>query len=303
MVNQRALLALPSLLAVLGSSASPLIARQAITALSTSQISTFKPFSFFAAAAYCDPSTTKAWNCGLNCQSNADFITTASGGDGDAVQFWYVGFSPSQKTVIVAHQGTDTSEFEALLTDSEFVLEPLDSSLFPGVSSSIETHNGFAAEQAKTATTILSAVQTTLTAHSVNSVTLVGHSLGAAISLLDSIYLPLHLPSGTTFRSVLYGLPRVGNPAFADYVDAHASVTHINNKEDVVPILPGKFLGFAHPNGEVHIQDSGAWDVCPGHDNSDDRCSTGDVGNIFEGSISDHDGPYDGVEMGGSGCS
>lgn len=68
-----------------------------------------------------------------------------------------------------------------------------------------------------------------------------------------------------------YGLPRVGNQAFADYVDQHitvlnggAGLVRINNKEDPVPILPGMFLGFHHPSGEIHIQDSGAWDACPG---------------------------------------
>ena len=117
---------------------------------------------------------------------------------------------------------------------------------------------------------------------------MVGHSLGAAISLLDSVYLPLHI-SGVTFKSVLYGLPRVrhlpplravlhtlisetfslslqvGNQDFANYVDAHvSSVTHINNEEDPVPILPGMFLGFHHPSGEVHITDAGVWESCPG---------------------------------------
>ena len=34
-------------------------------------------------------------------------------------------------------------------------------------------------------------------------------SLGAAIALLDSIYLPLHLPPSAEFRTIGYGLPRV----------------------------------------------------------------------------------------------
>ena len=38
--------------------------RQAITLLAASQISTFKPFTFFASTAYCNPSNTLAWNCG-----------------------------------------------------------------------------------------------------------------------------------------------------------------------------------------------------------------------------------------------
>ena len=38
--------------------------RQAITTLTTAQITAFKPFTFFASTAYCQPSATLAWNCG-----------------------------------------------------------------------------------------------------------------------------------------------------------------------------------------------------------------------------------------------
>ncbi|KAF4612438.1 hypothetical protein D9613_004374 [Agrocybe pediades] len=271
--------------------------RQSITALTSSQISAFKPFTFFASTAYCQPANTLAWNCGANCNANADFIPTASGGDGSSVQFWYVGFSPSQGSVIVAHQGTDTSQIEADLTDAEAILTNFDTTLFPGISSSVEGHDGFLKEQAKTANTILAAVKTTIAAHGATKVTVVGHSLGGALALLDGVFLPLHI-SGVTFRTITYGMPRVGNQAFADYVDSHISLTHINNKEDLVPILPGRFLGFHHPSGEVHIMDNNQWVSCPGQDNTSTECSTGDVPNIFDGSTGDHDGPYDGVTMG-----
>ncbi|KIJ93133.1 hypothetical protein K443DRAFT_646862 [Laccaria amethystina LaAM-08-1] len=276
-----------------------LVKRQAITPLTAAQISTFKPFTFFASTAYCNPSNMLAWNCGATCNANADFMPVASGGDGSDVQFWYVGFSPSQKTVIVAHQGTDTSEMHAKpdATDVDVLLKPLNPTLFPGISSSIEAHSGFANEQAKTATKILAAVRTAISAHSATKVTIVGHSLGAALALLDSVYLPLHI-SGVTFRTVGYGMPRVGNQAFADYVDAHLSLTHINNKKDPVPIIPGRFLGFHHPSGEVHIMESGSWVSCPGQDNTSKECTVGDVPNIFEGNTNDHHGPYDGVNMG-----
>ncbi|KAJ8518083.1 hypothetical protein ONZ45_g4799 [Pleurotus djamor] len=47
-------------------------------------------------------------------------------------------------------------------------------------------------------------------------------------------------------------MPRVGNQAFANLVDSRVtSFTHINNKGDYVPIIPGRFLGFRHPGGEV----------------------------------------------------
>jgi len=285
-------------IALLGANAAPsLLARQAITTLSASQISTFKPYTFYASAGYCTPASTLAWNCGANCEANPTFHPVASGGDGDGVQFWFVGFDPTLGTVIVSHQGTDVEEILSDVTDADFTLGTLDPTLFPGVSSSVEVHSGFRDEQAKTATLVLAAVNSALSTFGVKKVTVVGHSLGGAISLLDSVYLPLHI-TGVTFQAILYGLPRVGNLAFANLASVGSIVTHINNKEDLVPILPGMFLGFHHPTGEIHIQDSGAWDACPGMDNPSKLCTTGDVPNIFEGDESDHDGPYDGVEMG-----
>lgn len=40
-------------------------------------------------------------------------------------------------------------------------------------------------------------------------------------------------------------MAQVGNPAFADYVDANLHLTHVNNMEDPIPIVPGIGLGFA----------------------------------------------------------
>ena len=142
---------------------------------------------------------------------------------------------------------------------------------------------------------------TLLKRHRASSVVVTGHSLGTAVALLDSVYLPLHLPAGTTVRMLSYGLLRVGNAAFADHVDAmhRGRLTHINNKEDPIPILPGRFLGYVHPAGEVHIQDSGAWDACPGQDNPSKLCVVGDVPSIFQRKPLEHTGPYDdGIVMG-----
>ena len=92
--------------------------------------------------------------------------------------------------------------------------------------------------QFSVATQVLAAVQQTLSAHpSTSTVTVVGRSLGAVIALIDAVYLPLHLSSSITVKFIGYGLPRVGNQAFADYVDAHVTqFTRINNKEDPVPV-------------------------------------------------------------------
>lgn len=75
----------------------------------------------------------------------------------------------------------------------------------------------------------------------------------------------------------------------------------IFSKKDPVPIVPGRFLGFAHPSNEKHIVNSGTangdWYACDGSDNTSQNCSTGAVKNIFDGNLGDHYGPYGGVTM------
>ncbi|KAF5379409.1 hypothetical protein D9615_006490 [Tricholomella constricta] len=275
-----------------------LVGRQSISTLTAAQVAAFKPYTHYASTAACKPANTLAWNCGANCNANPTFRPVASGGDGAITQFWYVGYDPTLRTVIVGYQGTDASKIIPLVTDADFFLTPLRSTLFPGLSSSIEVHDGFGDAQARSAASVLAAVKTAMSSNGATKVTIVGHSLGGAIALITSVYLPLHLPAGTTFRTVTYGMPRVGNKAFADYVDAHADVSHINNQDDIVPIVPGRFLGFAHPKGEKHIVNSNAWINCPGQDNTDSQCTIGYVPNIFAGDTGDHSGPYDGIIMG-----
>jgi pimeloyl-ACP methyl ester carboxylesterase len=67
-----------------------------------------------------------------------------------------------------------------------------------------------------------------------HNVTIVGHSLGAALALLDSVYLPIFIPNAY-YSLVTYGMPRVGNDIFADYVDRNVNVTRITNKYVCLP--------------------------------------------------------------------
>jgi len=128
-------------------------------------------------------------------------------------------------------------------------------------------------------------------------VTLVGHSLGAAIALLNGIYLKHNLPD-ISIKVIGYGLPRVGNQAFADYVDANIVLKHINNMKDPVPTMPPLFMGYRHPSGEYHITETSTWVACPGQDNPSTSCIVGDVPDIFVGNVLDHYGPYNDISMG-----
>ncbi|KAF8347910.1 alpha/beta-hydrolase [Amanita rubescens] len=278
----------------------PILRRQdSITALSASTIDALTPFTHFASAAYCPANETAVWQCGANCQAptNSDFVPTGSGGDGASVQFWYVGFSPSLKSVIVAHQGTDPGKIQAIATDLTAIPQSPDPGLFPGIPSDVKIHSGFLSEHAKTANDVLTAVKTTMAKNNVQKVTAAGHSLGAALSAIEGAFLLLNLP-GVNINVIGYGMPRVGNQAFADFMNAKIPVTRVNNQKDPVPTVPGAFLGYTHANGEAHITESGIFQSCPGSENQSPLCTDGDVTNIFEGKVADHTGPYNGISMG-----
>jgi len=58
---------------------------------------------------------------------------------------------------------------------------------------------------------------------------------------------------------------QVGNQEFANWVDANIpEVTRVTHQQDIVPILPGRFLGFRHPSGEVHIAENNKFMKCNG---------------------------------------
>ncbi|KDQ19509.1 hypothetical protein BOTBODRAFT_440996 [Botryobasidium botryosum FD-172 SS1] len=284
------------LLGVVALAAPTIQTRAGVTALSASQIAAYRPYAQFSRAAYC-PGTAK-WTCGAACRALPGFVPYLSGGDGNGTPLFFVGYWPSDDTVVVAHQGTDPTQLLSVLTDIDFIPVPLDSRLFPGLGGA-RVHNGFAGTQGITADSILSTVKKIMSERNVKKVTVVGHSLGGALALLDGVFLKLQLPSGTQIKVVTHGMPRVGNKWFADWVDANITdLSRITNQHDVIPIVPGRGLGFSHPSQEKHIISASSWVACAGQDNTDSSCSTGAVPNIFFGNVIDHLGYYDGVMIG-----
>ncbi|KAH7885279.1 Alpha/Beta hydrolase protein [Phlebopus sp. FC_14] len=271
-----------------------------VTPMSASQLADLAPYTEFARAAYCNPGIVQGWNCGEACQAVPGFEVSLTGGDGNGIQYYYVGYWPSQNSVIVAHEGTDPTQLLSDLTDVDIVMESLDQTLFPGVASNVQVHSGFANEHAKTASTILSEVKNLISQRGASSVTSVGHSLGGALAELDCMFMALNLPPNIAIKGVTYGTPRVGNPAWASIFDATISeFQRVNNQKDVVPIVPGRFLGFSHVQGEVHLISPNNAVECPGDDDATDPdCTIMTVPNILDGNILDHLGPYQGIYIG-----
>ncbi|KAG9043395.1 hypothetical protein FS837_009661, partial [Tulasnella sp. UAMH 9824] len=126
--------------ALVSALAAPVVSERAgsgVTAAAASLVSSFTPYVQFARAAYCTEGAS-VWNCGAACNAISDFQIYAGGGDGGATPAWFVGWSPSLSSIVVAHEGTDPTNFLSLLNDADFFLDPMDKTYFPGISSSIK---------------------------------------------------------------------------------------------------------------------------------------------------------------------
>jgi predicted lipase len=107
-------------------------------------------------------------------------------------------------------------------------------------------------------------VKTALAEFHPDSVTVVGHTAGGAVALLDAVLLSAQPSVDVAVNAITFGMPRVGNKAFADLVDQRISLVRIINKEDFIPTLPSLRFGYHHPSREIRILESGAWVLCPG---------------------------------------
>ena len=118
------------------------------------------------------------------------------------------------------------------------------------------------------------------------------------------MFFTLNLPSSVHVKAVTYGTPRVGNPAWAAFFDSKVSdFVRIDNMKDPIPIVPGRFLGFQHPRGEIHIKSGEEAYACTGDDDAtDSECTISQVPNVVASNVLNHLGPYDGIYISTLSC-
>ncbi|KAF8180713.1 Alpha/Beta hydrolase protein [Mycena galopus ATCC 62051] len=283
----------------------PLLRRDnATTTLSAADIQSrdLVNIAAFAAAAYCVREGT--WNCGVACNQVPDTQIALTIGDDAATPDAYVAYSSSRNQIIVGHEGTDPSQILSVENDLQFAPTPLLTILnVAGTPPGVEVHNGFQTAWVQTSTPILDAVQQIQAQVPTASVLVTGHSLGAAVSLLDAIFLKQQLPSNTSIQVVGFGRPRVGNPAFADWVDSMfgSNNSFVVSRDDPVPHVPLLAQGFQHASGEIWIENNTTTLACDGQENPNCSDSIGVLD--AAGGINDHLGPYFGINMGHDSCS
>lgn len=132
-------------------------------------------------------------------------------------------------------------------------------------------HAGFYGATTRVAASLAPTVQAAVQGGTTNVIVL-GHSLGGAVGQMLGVYLTSLLGSSATVYVRTFAPARVGNPAWADYVDATMGERsqHMVNFNDPVPHLPPLAWGFRHSGNEVFLDKLGSLDplVCSGQENS-----------------------------------
>ncbi|EPQ58491.1 alpha/beta-hydrolase [Gloeophyllum trabeum ATCC 11539] len=244
----------------------------------------------YVRAAYCSSSSVQSLTCREPCTSLGDVEILLTGGDDVETPRFYIAHNRSANSIVVSHQGTNSHNILSILNDLELLRNPLNSTLFPKAPTEASLHAGFYETFDRTAQSVLSTVSAGLKSKGADNVLIVGHSLGAAIAVLDGMMLKTMLPANVPVQTRVFGLPRMGNSEWASFVDDTISdaFTFVTNNQDPVPQVPPTILGFKHPSHEVHIQSGNVTVSCNGQENT--HCSAGN--SLLDSLIADHRGPY-----------
>ncbi|KAI8090275.1 lipase [Gilbertella persicaria] len=246
-----------------------LAATSGITAATSAQVATFKKYAGIAATAYCDAVTSsKTWTC-TQCKafaSDGKVITSFNVG-ADTVGF--VMRSDADKTIYLAFRGSKT--LSNWVTNLNFGLTN-----YTPVSGT-KVHTGFYNAAKSAVSSYFSTIQGQLTSYPDYKVVVTGHSLGGALALLAGM--DLYQRESRLNKSNLFiytaGCPRVGNPAFAYYVQGTGiTVSRSVNERDIVPHIPPASFDFLHPGVEAWTKSAGNVQICTSTVESDSCSNT-----------------------------
>ncbi|KAL0057375.1 hypothetical protein AAF712_015984 [Marasmius tenuissimus] len=268
----------------------------------------------FSRVSYCSSAAVTAWECGGPCDEIGKGVKVIqAGGDDGLIPMYFVAHDPTTNNIVVAHQGTNSKNLLSILNDAQFLLTDINTDRFTSAKDKdIEVHSGFQKTFERTADEVLDSVKRGLADFNSTKVQVTGHSLGGSVAVLDALMLKQELDPSIEIQTTLFGLPRVGNQEFADFVDTTlgSTLVRITNQDDPVPRVPPRLFGYQHPSGEVHIKSVNpggqATDVvtCEGQENESDGCSSGNSAlDVLKLDVPNHKGPYfDNISFSGKAC-
>jgi len=240
-------------------------------------------FLMYSYSAYCDPPNLTSWDCYW-----CDYV---NGVEPISVQYIFqnasyntLGYAGvTSDSIIFSFRGTEASSLKNWITDltSEILVSyPYIPNAFVG--------EGFLYAYEGIQSQVITAAQQLGAQYPAFPFIVVGHSLGAALSLLclaDLSY-QLNIPASSLF-AWNYGDPRVGDSVFSNAMAQALTYSwRTVNQDDIVPHLPPQVLGFEHTWTEVWFPNSTSYyEICT-NGPEDPNCS--DSVYIDDYSINDH---------------
>lgn len=240
-------------------------------------------------------------NCNASSYSNGDVFADAKllyrFGDGNMKQHCLIYHSQSLG-VTVSFQGTNGSSLVSTLHDFDILPVPADARYRKYMPDSVRFMDGFQRAYTDLVDVMFEKVKEYKKALNETRVSIVGHSLGAAIGLIASVDVEHRMDDGL-YRTYLFGLPRAGNVAWANHVDKTIGkkLHWVVNGRDWVPHVAIRIAGYQHPSNYVWIYpaNSTIWKLYPGQENVHGFNSVP----LNELSDNDHRGIYFGTQVGG----
>jgi len=230
-----------------------------------------KRYIQFSGIAYCaDPLISKnsvdTWSCKF-CQNYPNSTAVSFYGGKLTAQKGFVVYEPTADEIIVSFSGTDPINIRNWIDDLDFKKTD-----YPGCDG-CKVHEGFLRNYNSVKDQVQSQVKDFKSAHPSASITITGHSLGAAVTALctaDLTSLGYELTTPYT-----YGMPRVGDETFQQwYRENMVGTFRITHHKDPVPHLPPMDWGFKHMPHEAFYNgdDYENTKVC-NYDGEDKECS------------------------------
>ncbi len=233
-------------------------------------LNTAKRYVTFCGASYCtDPLITKNtidnWSCKAcknypNVKATTFHSTTHTDANG------FVGYDPDAKEIIVAFAGTDPLSIENWIDDLDFIQTD-----YP-YCSGCKVHEGFYRSYLSVSDQVKSLVNSYMSQYPNSTLTVTGHSLGAAMAAHCGADL---VHSGYKITTIYaYGMPRVGNTPFEQwYGSTLVGTFRMSHWKDPVPHLPFEKWDFHHMPYEVFYEKQyEKWQLCS-FEGEDQNCA------------------------------
>ncbi|CAM9401226.1 unnamed protein product [Choristocarpus tenellus] len=232
--------------------------------------------------AYCKEARIENWDC-ATCQEFPGYVNvTALQGPRNARGFVALSIKESKQlkrkvsspmVIEVAFAGTDVASIRNWMDDLEVF--PVSHYYDRKRCRACKVHMGFLATYEALQDDVLSTVTRLLKQHPGVQVALTGHSLGGALAILCALDLKAKIRGVDLAPLYLFGAPRVGNGAFAQFTASQDfQIFRVIHNRDPVPHLPFMSWGFRHPPQEVlYDQAQNIHVVCSLETGEDATCS------------------------------